>query len=285
MPLEDGGLVSVVMAVYNAESYVRDTLLSVLHQSHANLDIIVVDDCSTDRSVEVIQELVNFDKRIRLLHTDGNSGGPACPRNVGISVSLGEYVAFIDADDLWVPDKIEKQLSSMGTNKVMSFTDNKIIDGNGQVLMARMSPAARFFRKMVARHGLKFLLLSNQIVLSSVVVKKSILGELRYDEDNFMHAVEDYGLWLNIAQSHKNELSYLDLPLTLYRKHTMGISANYTMGRVRAIYCIAKFYLGQKKLLHPWWGVAGCVLRMGKSTIGIVATRLAGFLAGGMRQR
>lgn len=255
--------VSVVMAVYNAESYVRDAILSVVRQSHANLDIVVVDDCSTDGSANVIRELANMDGRIRVFRTDRNSGGPARPRNMGIACSRGKYVAFIDADDIWEPDKIEKQLASLASGKVMSFTDNRIVDGQGRVLMPRMPRLVRYFRKLLARYGVKFLFLSNQIVLSSVLLDKTILDDMHFDEDPL--TVEDYGLWLKVAYLHPEGLSYLDLPLTIYRRHPMGISVDYALGRIKGTYCVTKFYLGEKKPVYPFWGMAGCILRMGKS--------------------
>ncbi len=257
--------VSVVMAVYNAEPYVRDSILSVLRQSHTNLDIVIVDDCSTDGSANVIRELASADERIRLFRTGRNSGGPAHPRNRGIERACGDYVAFIDADDLWNPDKIEKQLAALATGKVMSFTDNRIIDGRGTVLMPRMSGVVRFFRKRLARYGVKFLLLSNQIVLSSVLLDKTVLDHMRFDEDPL--TVEDYGLWLKVAYLYPEGLSYLDLPLTSYRRHPLGISADYTLGRIKGTYCISKFYLEEKKPVHPFWGLAGCILRAGKSAV------------------
>lgn len=274
--MSKGGVtVSVVMALYNAETYVRDTLLSVLRQTHKSLDIIVVDDCSKDHSADIVKELMIQDERITLLQTDTNSGGPSRPRNMGISHSRGEYIAFVDADDLWETNKIEKQLAGLSAGMVLSFTDNQVIDANSSVLRYRMSHVVRFFRKMIVRFGLRFLLLSNQIVLSSVLLKKTALAETRFDEDRFMQAVEDYGLWLKIAYQFPKGLTYVDAPLTSYRRHALGISSNRILGRLKGTYCVTRFYLSEKKPVYPLWGGGGCILRLGKSILEYLLARVS----------
>ena len=103
--------VSIVVPVYNAERYIADTLQSIANQTFEEFDVHVVDDCSTDGSAAIIQRFCREDTRFSYHRTPQNFGGPAGPRNLGVERSDGEFVAFCDADDLWVPFKLEVQLA------------------------------------------------------------------------------------------------------------------------------------------------------------------------------
>lgn len=115
-------LVSIVTPVYNAEKFISDTIESVQKQSYKNWELILVDDCSTDNSVKIIEEFAKTDNRIKLIKQN-NNGGPALARNKGIEVSTGNYLCFIDADDLWDTEKLNKQVNFMMQNNcAFSFT-------------------------------------------------------------------------------------------------------------------------------------------------------------------
>ena len=105
-------LVSIVVPVYNAEKFLKDTIKTVTNQTYENWELLLVDDCSTDKSVKIIMEYQQKDKRIKLFLNSKNSGA-AISRNKGIEESRGRYIAFLDADDLWEPKKLEKQVAFM----------------------------------------------------------------------------------------------------------------------------------------------------------------------------
>lgn len=109
------GLVSVIMPAYNAEMFVDESICSVLNQKYKNWELIIVDDCSSDNTVSVVQKYVEEDSRIHLYCQKVNSGSAAA-RNKGISKANGRYIAFLDADDLWFTDKLQKQISFMKEN-------------------------------------------------------------------------------------------------------------------------------------------------------------------------
>ncbi len=102
--------ISVVVPVYNAEKYISETLESIVAQTFSDFDVHVVDDCSTDNSAAIVQAFCSLDKRFHYHRSPTNFGGPAGPRNIGVSVSTGEIIAFCDADDVWVSHKLETQL-------------------------------------------------------------------------------------------------------------------------------------------------------------------------------
>lgn len=124
-------LVSIVVPVYNAEKFLKDTVRTVLEQTYPNWELLLVDDCSNDDSVNIIKEYVTKDDRIQLLKNEKNSGA-ALTRNKGIEEAKGTYLCFLDADDLWEKEKLEKQLKFMKENHcAFSYTSYEFADSNG----------------------------------------------------------------------------------------------------------------------------------------------------------
>ena len=109
-------LVSVIIPSFNAEDTIQDTVNSVLNQSYKNIEIIIIDDHSTDKTVEIIEEISKANSKVQFYVLTENFGGPAKPRNLGIEQSKGEYLAFLDADDIWHPEKLKIQLEYMNSN-------------------------------------------------------------------------------------------------------------------------------------------------------------------------
>ena len=108
--------VSVITPMYNCEKFISETIESVLNQTYTNWEMIIIDDCSTDKSKQIAKQYIERDKRIRLIELKENSGA-AVARNKGIEVSSGRFIAFLDGDDLWEPNKLEKQIQFM-TEKI-----------------------------------------------------------------------------------------------------------------------------------------------------------------------
>ena len=102
--------VSIIMPCYNAEHFISDAIESVISQTFSDWELLVVDDCSTDNSADIIRSFCEKDARIQYFKTDSPSGSPAIPRNIGIENAKGHYIAFLDSDDLWFPTKLEHQL-------------------------------------------------------------------------------------------------------------------------------------------------------------------------------
>lgn len=129
------GLVSVITSIYNSEEYIARTIESVLAQSYSNWEMLITDDCSTDRGCEIVEKYAKSDSRIRLLRLDSN-GGPGVARNNSILHAQGQYIAFLDSDDIWMPEKLQKQLELMakkGCSMVYSSylicNENNIVTG------------------------------------------------------------------------------------------------------------------------------------------------------------
>ena len=124
-------LVSIVVPVYNAEKYIQDTIKTVEEQTYKNWELLLVNDCSTDNSKEEIKKYEKEDNRIRLIDLKENLGA-AIARNTGMKEAKGKYIAFLDADDLWDKQKLEKQIKFMKKNNYeFTFTGYEFADENG----------------------------------------------------------------------------------------------------------------------------------------------------------
>ena len=132
--MTDYGLVSIITPNWNCAKYIGETVRSVLEQTYQNWEMIIIDDCSNDNSDLVVDPYLKDDKRIKLLKTQKNSGA-AIARNYGLREAKGRWIAFLDSDDLWLPDKLEKQVAFMAENGyAFSYHDYTEIDEEGQPL-------------------------------------------------------------------------------------------------------------------------------------------------------
>lgn len=126
------GLVSIIMPSWNTERFIAETIQSVIDQTYTNWELIIVDDCSSDNTDEVVASFK--DKRIKYLHNEKNSGA-ALTRNKALREAKGEWIAFLDSDDLWMPEKLEHQIDFMNKNGYsLSFTEYEKIDEDSKPL-------------------------------------------------------------------------------------------------------------------------------------------------------
>lgn len=193
-------LVSIVMPSYNAEKLIGRTIESVLSQSYVYWELLVIDDCSKDSTRDVVNDFVKHDSRIRLIALDKNNGAPATPRNIGVGEAKGEWVAFLDADDIWHPKKLEVQLHSMAELNVpfSSSLSRNFKDDKG-IYNDEVDDAPAYENITFAMQRFK-----GRIANSSVVVRRDLLLKYPFNEDIRYKAVEDYHCWLRI---HK-EIGY-----------------------------------------------------------------------------
>ena len=213
--------VSVIIPAYNAEHFIADTIQSALDQTYRDHEIIVVDDGSRDGTVA---RAAAFGERVRL-HQQRN-GGVARARNTGVSLARGEWIAFLDADDLWLPSKLERQLAS--STAPMTFTDRYNFGDRGDLpeVQSRCQP-------MIGGDIFELLLGGNFITTTSVLIRREIFE--RYGGfDVTFNGTEDWDLWLRVAEHH--EIGFCPEPLTRYRLHGGGISRNFArMNRERLL--------------------------------------------------
>lgn len=132
------GLVSIITPTYNSEKFITETIQSVQNQTYANWEMLIVDDCSSDKTVAIIQQFMEDDHRIHLIRLNKNSGAGVA-RNTALQIAKGRFIAFLDSDDIWKSDKLEKQLSFMKSeNQPFSFSFYEWIDENSKPLNKRV---------------------------------------------------------------------------------------------------------------------------------------------------
>lgn len=126
MPQEDFGLISVIMAAYNAEKTIEQAVNSVLNQTYPNFELLVVNDHSTDRTMELIESIAAKDRRVRLISNSKNCG-VSCTRRHGLDRAEGLWIAILDSDDLWAPEKLEKQINLQRKRMPICFSPDLLL--------------------------------------------------------------------------------------------------------------------------------------------------------------
>jgi len=236
-------LVSVIMPNYNYAKYIGKSIESVLNQSYKNIQLIVIDDCSTDNSVNIIKAYKEKDDRILLLQNTANSG-VIFSRNQGIEHAKGEYIMMLDPDDYLQPGKIEIQVKAMlENNSNLSFTDINIIDVDDNSIKTR--------KHAFPQYNYKALLKRNFVPHSTLMVHRSLLEGIRYDDvkkgklvtwlmkkfhmNRLIH--EDYAFLLKIYRTKNVVTSYIPQPLVSYRVHNNSYSSKY-MHKILSLFSV-----------------------------------------------
>lgn len=211
---ESPPLISIITPVYNAEHTILETIRSAQNQTYVNWEMILVDDASKDRSVEVIKEAAAQDQRLQLVSLPQNQGA-AHARNEAMDHSKGEFIAFLDSDDRWESQKLEIQLKQMlEQNWAFSFTDYKEVDEDGEFI--RTSTVDRPF---LTYHDL---LKHNDIGCLTVMIDKSKVGKMKM---NSIKARQDYVLWLALTKKGFHAY-HINCSLAWYKQSSQSLSSN-----------------------------------------------------------
>lgn len=207
-------LISIVMPVYNSEQFINDTIRSVLAQTYEDWELILIDDASTDGSEAVICEYIKYDKRIRYIRLEKNSGA-AYARNIGISKARGNYIAFLDSDDLWRPEKLELQYHYMKERNVaFSCTYYQQMDESGKKFGKIMkAPPKADYRRV---------LFDNPIGTLTAMYSVERLGKIY---GPLIRKRNDYALWLKLLKQ-TDYVYCLDEILAYYRIRQNSLSRN-----------------------------------------------------------
>lgn len=207
-------LVSIITPNYNCEKFIKKTVESVLNQTYKNWELLIIDDCSEDKSREIIQEFIKKESRIKLIKMDNNSGAALC-RNKGIELAKGKYIAFLDSDDIWTNLKLEKQIDFMEKNNVdFTYSQYTHIDesGNSLKIKARI-PKKITYRKMLFHCYTGCL---------TVVYNQDNLGKI-YGPN--ISKSNDYGLFLQVLKKVKKARGIKE-NLAYYRIRKNSLSRN-----------------------------------------------------------
>jgi len=206
-------IVSVVTPSYNSSQTIEETIKSVLSQVFSAWELIIVDDCSSDDSVDVIKKYSSEDSRIKLIVLDENSGA-AVARNRGIEEASGRYIAFLDSDDIWLPEKLETQLAFMReVHASFVYSAYQKIDKDGNDKGEVMVPAKVSYTDILR---------SNSIGCLTAMYDTDYFGKVYMPE---IRKRQDLGLWLKLLK--RVDCAYgINEILAQYRVHSSSISAN-----------------------------------------------------------
>ncbi|QKV67516.1 glycosyltransferase [Streptomyces harbinensis] len=215
-------LVSVVMPVYNSAATLGASIRSVLTQTHSDLELLVTDDASSDDSMEMLRDFARQDERI-LPESAPSQGGAGRARNLAISRARGSYIAFLDSDDMWLPEKLERQLDfAASTNSSLAFTSYYKVDADYEGESTDFVPNGRVVR---AREHVDYqaMLVQDHIGALTAMYNRTVLGTRLMPE---MPKRQDYALWLSIMRDGVDARA-LPEPLAVYRAHRPGsLSSN-----------------------------------------------------------
>ena len=216
--------VSVIMPCYNHEKYIDCAINSVLNQSYGNFELIIVDDSSSDRSVDIIEHYEKLDDRVVAIYHQTNMGA-STSRNDAIEKANGDYIAFCDADDIWLCDKLKIQIAKIVNlhHYDLIYCDSSIIDSRGNYTGKKFSDN---FSPFIGSQKAVFykLCISNCINLSTVLLKKACADRIGYFNKEISY-VEDWLFWICLANEY--EFYYIDLPLVEYRVHEQSSNLKY----------------------------------------------------------
>ena len=209
-------LVSILTPAYNAAGTLALTVESVLQQRVSDWELILYDDGSTDATWALMQRLAEEDGRIRIFHSDV-SHGPGAARMAALREARGAWIALLDADDIWLPDKLRAQLAvaSMRPDVGLFYCGASFLNARGEMLSCRFEPPPGLTRKD--------LLKQNQIVCSSALVRRELLERHPMPSDVRIH--EDYALWLQLLREEPRAIG-LPAPLLLHRLGTQRRTGN-----------------------------------------------------------
>ena len=252
-------LVSVIVPVYNVQQYIAQTVSSVLAQTYSNFELLIIDDESPDRSVEICQQFQ--DSRIKIISQKNR--GLAGARNTGIRHAQGDYLAFLDGDDLWLPEKLAKHVQHLESSPQVgvSFSRSQFIDSHGDSLGVYQMPK---LKDITADH----LLCRNPIGNGSApVIRREVLEAIRFErnlhstaedcyfDENFRQS-EDIECWLRIATHTSWQIEGIPEALTLYRVNAAGLSANILKQLDSWEQMITKHHVRFPELMAEWENLA-----------------------------
>ncbi len=258
------GKVSVIIPTYNRAPYLSEAIVSVLGQKYGDVEIIVVDDGSTDNTRECLQRYID-EGRITYLHQE-NSGRPAVARNLGLRHASGEYVCFLDSDDILMEESIVKGVEILGRHDNIAmvcsdwlyfrkhFTENQELEPSW---IRSTGYLDRLPKEMIRDRGGDFVVFerdfmyelfnSNFICTSNVITRKELLDRTGYFDES-LKIGEDYDLWLRLLET--KDLAYIMVPLVFRRRHDGSITRHLAQNLIEDAKVIEKF-MGKKRVMSP----------------------------------
>lgn len=207
-------LVSIIVPVFNGERFINETINSVINQGYTKWELIIVDDGSIDQTKNIVYSRLAIDSRIKYFFQ--KNSGQAAARNTGIEVSKGDFIAFLDADDVWSSDKLESCVHVFIDNPSVDFVYSSFnyMDEKGDLILSKSyeHPRISNFNDMILK--------CDFIGTLTVVIKSQVVKRFKFDEN--LHGTEDWDLWIRL--SRVSSFYFLPKVLATYRENPLGSS-------------------------------------------------------------
>jgi len=224
--------VSIITPLYNSEAFISETIKSVLQQTFTDWELLLIDDHSSDKTIQIVEGFIDKNKKIKLLKNERNSGA-ALSRNKGIEIAKGDYIAFLDADDLWKPEKLQKQLAFMeAENCEVCFSSYEQIDASGK-------PLNKLIQALPVLSYNKYLK-SNYIGNLTGMYNAKALGKIKAPN---LRKRQDWLLWLKAIKTSEKPAKSVQESLAYYRVRKNSMSSN-KLNLIKHNYWVYKKGLG-----------------------------------------
>ena len=230
--MNNSPLVSIVIPTYNHAPMLQRALATVVEQTHQNWNAIVVNNFSTDNTLEIVAAF--NDPRIQCVNFR-NNGVIGASRNEGIALATGKYVAFLDSDDTWFPTKLEKCVEILESGSDLVCHAEYWIDESGKSRLVAYGPS-----EAATHHNLIYK--GNRISTSATVVRAALLKEVHgFDVAPELNSTEDYDLWIRLA-AKSDKFAFISEPLGEYHRHDNNVSANIEKHLAAELALLAKHF-------------------------------------------
>jgi teichuronic acid biosynthesis glycosyltransferase TuaG len=223
------------MPAYNATAYIESTINSVLKQTFEDWELLIINDCSTDTTASIVEEYIQRDPRIELINLSKNMGAPAGPRNLGVKKARGQWIAFLDSDDIWHPEKLYRQINVLKKNNAQ-FCSTQMINFRDDEYPSL---------KDASENQIEWISFTKQLIklrtpTSSVVAKKNLLLKYPFNEDMAYKAREDLDCWLHCHEEAGDSIKIM-APMMGYRVNQNQISGNKWIMLKRHLYVLRNY--------------------------------------------
>ena len=256
-------LISIIIPTYNSIRFIKKTIKSILDQTYNNFEIIFVDDCSVDGTYEYLKKIQKkLKKKIKIIKTKKNSGTASVTRNIGIKNSKGELLCVMDSDDIWEKNKLELQLNSYSSKSTIYSTAARYFNSknsrSGFLINFIRKKIQKFIIKKINNKGFQWLYIYNPIILSSILVHKSIFENHLFDED--VNVREDLDIWIRLRKNNYKFYFNENISINILRRES-SLSSNFKKELVTLIRSLSNVYLKMNIFSNLNYFLVGIIIK------------------------
>jgi len=211
----ESNLISIIIPMYNSENSIVRCLNSTINQEYLNFELILIDDCSSDNTINIATNFLNENNIHYTLISNTENMGAGASRNIGISKARGRYIAFLDSDDYWCPNKIKKQLPFLNKFPIVGGNYRVFSKNNGKEINVDLSGEFSYFN----------FLFENHLATSSVIIDSSKFDTKDISFKNLVH--DDYLLWLTLLSKYKYKVKVVESTIFAYERRSGSLSSGF----------------------------------------------------------